>query len=234
MTCIALALGLHATCMALVTTARVPARAAIARTTQVEVAVVAKQKPQPEAPASEPAAPEPASAPKRARRSQPPPEPARAAPVLTRAEAPESPTAAEPVRFVSDPNGKSFGYGLVARGGSAERGEASPAPHAAATVTREEPIATRLSRAPLLLAHDGCRGFFPNAAPSNAGTVSVIATVRASGAIARLDIEQEAPAGQGFGRAARACLERQRFTPALDPEGATVAARTRIRIQFER
>jgi TonB family protein len=156
--------------------------------------------------------------------------------------APEDPTPSpandEPVRFVTDPNGRGYGSGMVARGGTADYAEhAVPVPAVASPAPAAKPglvFADKLSRQPSLGSADPCRGFFPQSAHSNRGQVSVIATVRDQGSIARVEIESETPAGQGFGAAARACLSKQRFEPALDDAGKPTAARTRIRISFDR
>lgn len=58
----------------------------------------------------------------------------------------------------------------------------------------------------------------------------MIATVRDHGGVVRTEIESETPIGEGFGAAARACLAKQRFEPALNDQGKPTAARTRIRI----
>ena len=62
----------------------------------------------------------------------------------------------------------------------------------------------------------------------------MVALIQPSGALAKLDVESEAPIGQGFARAARECLQRQRFAPALDRRGKPALARTRITIRFSR
>jgi hypothetical protein len=143
------------------------------------------------------------------------------------------------VRFVTDANGQGYGSGWAAAGGTAEHAEHPPPerprqPVPAPVVREREAIATRLSRQPLLRSRDGCRGHFPTSAAADRGEVALVATVRANGALAGLEIERELPLGQGFARAARACLRDERFEPALDPEGQPVMARTRIVLRFSR
>jgi len=196
-------------------------------------------KPEPE-PEPEPEPPPPAAAPRpvaQARAPRQPAPPSRAGALLTAPETAPVPSA-EPVRFVSDPSGRSFGTGSVARGGSADRGLAgavpSPAPPqpTAAAGLRITP-ADQLSRQPALLG-DGCRGYFPERARQDQGSVTLLATLRADGKVARLQLEAESPTGEGFGDAAKACLTRGQFTPALDDAGHPTAARTRVVVRFAR
>lgn len=240
--CIALALAAHGACVLAFARART---ATAPKLRELEVTLLAPPPSlEPEPPPEKTPEPVRAQAPKAARapeRSQPPsPSPARAGALLT-APAPQAPPPAnaEPVRFVTDPNGRGYGSGMVARGGTAERAdELVPAPQAPrAPAGPAKPglvLAERLSRQPSLGAHDPCRGFFPEGARSDRGEVSVIATVQDRGRVVQTEIELESPAGQGFGAAARACLSRQRFEPALDEDGKPAAARTRVRITFAR
>ncbi|HKU43643.1 MAG TPA: energy transducer TonB [Polyangiales bacterium] len=185
--------------------------------------------PEPESP-PQPAAAAPPPAP-RPQRAAKPPAPAQAGTLITARE-PTTPEPTEPVRFVTDPNGRSFGTGIVARGGSAQHGEAPTLPLPAAGGLRITP-ADRLRRAPQL-AGDGCRGYFPPHAQRDSGSVSLVATVLPNGSIARLDIQAETPLGEGFAAAARACLGQRKFVPALDEHGEPTAARTRINLHFTR
>jgi hypothetical protein len=188
--------------------------------------------PPPDPPPSAAEPPPPAKV--RTRRAPDPPAPARAGKLMTATEAPDA-RDDEPVRFVSDPNGRGYGTGIVARGGTAEHGEGSrlrPEPPRAASGVRITP-ADQLRRQPVLLG-DSCRGYFPDHARPDQGLVSIIATVQASGAIVRLEIESETPGGEGFASAARACLARRKFVPALDEHGEPTGARTRINLRFTR
>jgi hypothetical protein len=45
---------------------------------------------------------------------------------------------------------------------------------------------------------------------------------------------QEAPQGQGFGAAAKACAPHLRFAPARDSSGQPVAGEARISLRFRR
>jgi TonB family protein len=150
-----------------------------------------------------------------------------------------------PVRFVSDPTGASFGFGVVARGGTASHGVlgASASGHGAPspTPTLQPPSAgplvtpaSQLSRPPRLDEEDACRGHFPAGSRVDQGVVTLRVVVQASGAAARVSVEREAPADQGFGQAARQCLRAARFTPALDADGSPTTAAARVTIRFSR
>jgi protein TonB len=241
--CIAVACLLHGACVAYFARQR-GAALSTPKLKELEVTMLDPEPPPPAppppAPVTQELPPEPEK-PQRAERAKPaaPPSPARAGALLTTPEQPTlTPAADEPVRFVTDPNGRGYGSGMVARGGTADHAEhAVPVPPARSPAPAAKPglvFAERLSRQPSLGAHDPCRGFFPQAAQINRGEVSVIVTVRDQGAVVRTEIENEAPVGQGFGAAARACLAKQRFEPALDDAGRPTAARTRVRITFAR
>lgn len=237
--CIALACTLHGACV--VYFARERASAAQPKLRELEVTMLDPEPPPPPPVVPEPT-PEPeAEKPARAERDKPaaPPSPARAGALLTAPQDPtQTPAADEPVRFVTDPNGRGYGSGMVARGGTADHAEhAVPVPPAPSPLPAAKPglaFADKLSRQPSLGTADPCRGFFPQSAQSNRGEVSVVATVRDQGSVVRIEIESESPLGQGFGGAARACLAKQRFEPALDDDGKPTAARTRVRIAFSR
>jgi hypothetical protein len=81
---------------------------------------------------------------------------------------------------------------------------------------------------------DDCRGYFPDQAQTDLGRVALIAIVRPDGSIAKLDVASETPPGQGFAHAARACIQTQRFDPALDKKGRPATARTQISLRFSR
>lgn len=239
LTSVALACTLHGGCMLYFvhTHARTVAAPALR---ELEVEMLA---PEPPAPPPTPAPPrpaaepvEPARAPARTRAAAPP-APAHAGALLTQPEpATPAPQQDEPVRFVTDPNGRGYGSGLVARGGRAEHAEeaAVVAPERSAVAKARLVFAPHLSRQPMLAESDPCRGYFPRNAQSDRGDVTVIATIQARGAVVATEIETEEPAGQGFAAAARACLGQQRFQPALDDDGKATAARTRVKIRFSR
>lgn len=236
--CLALAACLHLVLASLLADAPVPELSIPVTEVELELPPAAPVPPPP-VPEPEPEPPPAAAAPPpvkmRARRAPEPPAPARAGALLTAQETPAAKDDA-PVRFVSDPNGRGYGTGIVARGGTAEHGESSapnpqPPPRAASGFRITPP--DQLRRQPMLLG-DSCRGFFPQHARPDQGLVSVIATVQSSGVIAKLEIESEAPSSEGFAGAARACLTRRRFVPALDEHGEPTDARTRINLRFTR
>lgn len=238
---IAFACTLHGACVVYFARAHAAVDAA-PKLRELEVTMLDPEPPPPPPPA--PVTPEPApesEKPVRAERAKAaaPPSPARAGALLTAPEDPTpTPAADEPVRFVTDPNGRGYGSGMVARGGTADHAEhAVPVPPAPSPDPAAKPglvFAEKLSRQPSLGGSDPCRGYFPQGATTNRGEVSVIATVRDQGSVVRTEIEHESPPGQGFGPAARACLAKQRFEPALDDDGKPTAARTRVRITFAR
>lgn len=160
--------------------------------------------------------------------------------VLTTTSDSPAPPFEAPVRFVTGAEGSSFGHGVVARGGRPEGDGGGPGTRSSGDVrptgTGSEGAlaitpAGDLSRLPTLGEADPCRGYFPSEAVSDRAEVTVFVVVRGDGRVARLELIEETPPGQGFGRAAQQCLKNKRFRGALDREGrpATAAARTRIR-----
>jgi protein TonB len=203
--------------------------------------------PPPPAPVPEAEPPlRPADAPAPAAPRSAPPAAARAGALLTRKDdAPPKPTDPEPVDFVTDPNGTSYGSGVVARGGTADHG----APGAVAGVPSAPAVAQRasapapgdaitpasdLSRAARLTVSNPCRGLYPNEASNDSGDVSLSLVVAATGQIRIVSILSESPPGQGFGRAARACMLAHRMDPAIDKTGAAVTSVASVIVHFSR
>jgi hypothetical protein len=162
---------------------------------------------------------------------------ARVGALLTSGEAAESD---DPVAFLSDPNGGVYGSGVVAQGGQAEYGAAQPVGASVAVPgpSREKgdvvvPLAN-LGRAPSLDEPDACRGFFPAEAAVDGAKVDLVVVVQAEGRVISATIARESPEGEGFGRAARACLLSKRFTPGADRAGRAVTASTGVRVFFTR
>jgi hypothetical protein len=143
----------------------------------------------------------------------------------------EARDSAEPVDFVSDPNGKSFGSGVVAVGGSAEHG-------AGAQLTRGPTSAIAaeadLSRRARLAEADACRGYYPRTARSDKGVALLAVSVRSTGVVAAASIVSESPMGEGFGQAALECLGRKVFQPAADLRGRAVDSVVRLNVRFTR
>jgi protein TonB len=225
--CLGAALLIHAGSLLWLDGRSIPPKAAPLPATEIELAP-----PPPPPTAAEAPAPEPAPAPrlKPIPRSKPAPTPAPAPALLTAADHATNDPA--PVRFASDPNGRSYTSGLVAANAVARPATAPAAPPAPPGGDRITP-ADQLERQPLWRGDD-CRGYFPEQAQTDLGRVSLIAVVRADGSIARLDVAAETPAGQGFARAARSCLQNQRYAPALDRRGQPTLARTQISLRFSR
>ena len=219
--------------------ARLPAqREAPLSITQVELAP-------PPAPAPEPSPPEPEAPQKVAPGSPAIPAPAaaqvaRAGKVLTaRSDTPAGATDA--VDFVTDPYGNSFGSGVVARGGTLSHG-AAPVPLAPPRVRGgggpvggdDVTPAENLSRAARLAEPNPCNGSYPRAASADSGQVTLALVVKASGELGSMVVLSESPPGDGFGAAARACLAKKVFTPAMDKQGKPVTASLSLRIKFTR
>jgi hypothetical protein len=169
------------------------------------------------------------------------PAPAAAGKLLT-AE-PSAPTNDAPLDFVTDPNGGSYGFGVVARGGSSERreGVSAPVPTAPA-IAGTAPIAkgdgltpaADLSEKPRLVADDPCKGYYPSDAIVDSAFATVRVIVESDGRTRNVQLIGEDPTGQGFGNAARRCLQTQRWNPAKDHAGKTVPTATTFRIRFHR
>jgi hypothetical protein len=88
---------------------------------------------------------------------------------------------------------------------------------------------------PMLLAADEpCRGLFPYSARAGHGEVTVVLDVTQTGVPHHPRVARELPAGQGFAVAARACAERLRFLPAVDPSGRPIESRSMVRLHFAR
>jgi protein TonB len=229
-----LALGLHGALSLAVRGA--PARVREPENvTVVELSPVAPSEPAPE----KVTAPESAEAPHAAAPAAPPA--ARAGALMTAHET--APDRDALVDFVTDPAGTSYGSGVVARGGTAERGVLGATPGGVGAPSRQtavpvgaEPLAAvaSLSRRAVLLAQNPCAGFYPSEASADSGAVTLTLVVRADGRVSSALVVSESPGGEGFGKAARACVEAQHFEPSLDREGRAVAAATTIKLRFSR
>lgn len=245
-----------------------PPRASAAELPPVEIelappeAAKPPEPPKPEEPKPEEAKPEPPApeapkaivlpAEKAPPASAPAPAAARAGALLTASDDAPKSAGEEPVRFVTDPDGGSYGSGVVARGGTADVGapgaKVGGAPNGAGAAIAKPPApvakpsgggealvaAKDWSRAPRLGDADACKGYFPSAADDDAGEVVVQVVVRASGEPGGVTVVTESPRGQGFGAAAKSCLSGKRFEPALGKDGQAVAAATSVRIKFSR
>jgi TonB family protein len=162
---------------------------------------------------------------------------ARAGKVLTAGDAQE---AGDPVSFVTDPEGNTYGAGVVAKGAVAERStepDRSPVkgPEGAPSARADALTAlSDLSRRPALEGDDPCRGFFPSRADRDEGRVTLNVVVQPTGAVGAVTVIGETPVGEGFGDAARTCLAAQKFVPALDRAGRPTRTATQVRIHFTR
>ncbi|MFO0659972.1 MAG: hypothetical protein U0165_09105 [Polyangiaceae bacterium] len=172
---------------------------------------------------------------------------ARAGALLTLpADAAKSDSKEAPVEFVTDPNGQSYGGGVVARGGTADFGArgaqvtpttpraAEPTAGSAARKADDVVAAADLSAQAKLTANDACRGYFPSGAESDNAVVALALVVRSDGRVGTATVLSESPASQGFGAAARTCMLASRFSPGLDKGGMAVTSATTIRVRFTR
>jgi protein TonB len=144
---------------------------------------------------------------------------------------------ADPVSFVTDPNGNPFGYGVVARGGTAMQATRPVASVPARPAAPPPEISTAHSdwtRAPRLDESDPCSGFFPRNAVADVGRVALVVVIDPGGRVTSTAIADESPPGDGFGQAARACLATKILTPALDRDGRPTHATATVRIRFSR
>lgn len=173
----------------------------------------------------------------------------RAAPAAARAgalhtAAPQTPAAQtdDTLDFTTDPNGTTYGGGVVAVGGTAAFGATgakadgrvnAPPVHSAVPAGPSLTALADLSRKPGLRA-DPCHGFFPAQAIDDSGDVGVLVTVASDGHVLNTTLVSESPRGQGFGAAARNCLQRERLSPALDRAGKPAATAIRINLSFRR
>jgi outer membrane biosynthesis protein TonB len=151
----------------------------------------------------------------------------------------------EAVDFTNDPNAATFGGGVVAVGGTATFGAAGARVAPVAGTTPNAPAVARpvgdvltpiadLSRKPQLPGSDPCRGFFPSSAQDDVGDVAVLVTIAKSGQVMNTQLLSETPSRQGFAAAARTCLAKQRFVPALDRAGNAAATAVRVNLRFSR
>jgi hypothetical protein len=237
----ALALGSHAGA-ALLFAQHGPRSVAEHTPPPVEVEFVTPPEPAPPAPLAE----APTELAKPASASAAPPAAARAGALhLAKADAAPAQQAEEAVDFTTDPNGASYGGGVVAVGGTSAFGAAGARVGSLAGNAPMAPVTTRpvgdrltpasdLSRKPRLPGSDPCRGFFPGTARDDAGDVAVLVTIAQSGRVSATQLLSESPRGQGFGGAARTCLASQHFVPALDRAGNTAATAIRVNIRFSR
>jgi protein TonB len=193
--------------------------------------------PPPEAPKPDPTPPE--LRPQRATATRVVQAPAKAAAgrLLTAEPSPSHTDTNAPLDFVTDPDGKSYGFGVVSRGGTSA-GEGVKT--AVTTAVAPAPVAPSLAapadlaEKPHLLAEDPCRGFYPGGASIDAAAAVVRVIIEPSGKVRDVTLVSETPAGEGFGAAARQCIRQQRFSPPRDHDGHGVATATTIRVRFDR
>lgn len=210
----------------------------------VDVEFLAPPEPPPPPPPEE-APPEPAQ-PAAPTAAAAPPAAARAGALhVASTQAAPAQQADEAVDFTTDPNGASYGGGVVAVGGTGTFGAQGAKAVPVGGNTPNAPVTGKpkgeglvavsdLSRKPQLPGSDPCRGFFPGSAQDDAGDVAVMVTISKSGRVSNAQLLSENPRGQGFGAAARTCLASQSFVPALDRDGNPAATAIRVNLRFNR
>jgi hypothetical protein len=122
-----------------------------------------------------------------------------------------SPAADAPLDFVTDPNGASYGFGVVSRRGTSAgegAGGKDPAQGAAVAAPAAPALtpAADLAEKPHLLVDDPCRGFYPASASVDSAAAVVRVVVATNGRVRDVTLLSEAPPGEGFGAAARQCI----------------------------
>jgi hypothetical protein len=237
---VSIAIGLHVV-LALFAPASAKPLAHVLPSMEVELAPPAP----PKSERIEPPKPEPAEPPKtpppRVAAAPRAPAPAAAGKLLT-AEPTAQPSDA-PLDFVTDPNGGSYGFGVVARGGSKEPREGVSAPVPASPRVAAAPVqkagdgltaAADLSEKPHLVNDDPCAGFYPADAIVDSAFAVVRVIVESDGRTRDVRLLSETPTDQGFGTAARRCLTGQRWAPAKNHDGLAVPTATTFRVRFSR
>lgn len=91
-----------------------------------------------------------------------------------------------------------------------------------------------LVHGPILRAATSCAGYFPVDARTGRGEVEIDVTVDAGGHARESHVLNEQPFGQGFGVAARGCVQTLSFAPAVDRSGAAVSGHAKLRLRFAR
>jgi periplasmic protein TonB len=201
----------------------------------------------PPPPAAEEKTEEPVKAPRppapaKAAPNEPPPAAAQAGKVLTREAAPDEPVDLTGNSFVTG-NADTYAGGVTASTGTADRavrdpnatGDGVPGGKGKAKQDVAED-APDMSTAPTLPPGRNWQCAFPPEADTDQidfQIVPILVTVGPDGSAKSVKIISDP--GHGFGRAARECALRQRFTPALDRQGRAVAGTTPpINVKFTR
>lgn len=202
-----------------------------------------EEPPPPPPPEPDPEPVKPAEPPPEAK-NDPPPAAAKVGNLLTAPDDPKADKSDEPYSFLTDPNGNEYGSGAAAIGGTADKAPpgavASGKPGGTGDATKPvtppppPPPAVDLSRKPTLNVADPCKGFFPGDADDDVAYVQVLVTIKPGGDVSSVTVLSENPKGQGFGKAARTCLQSAKFQPGLDKEGKATTATQQFNIRFAR
>jgi len=189
--------------------------------------------PEKPAPEPEPEAPKPvAIAPKGTSRDEPPPAPAQAGKILTQEPNPDEPVDLTGQGFVTG-NAETYAGGVTANTGTSKgpvrNYNAVPGGVPGGTGTKPAPAVAGpdLSRPASILGGTGTEWDCPFPPEADAEQidfqrVQIVVTIRPDGS--PQDVRVLGSPGNGFGRAARQCAMRQRYSPALDREGHPILA----------
>jgi protein TonB len=185
-------------------------------------------------------APKPPSAAKAAP-AEPPPAAAQAGKVLTREAAPDEPVDLTGNAFVTG-NADTYAGGVTSTTGTDTKAVRDPnatgdgVVGGKGTAKHSADDAPDLSSPPTLPPGGKWQCAFPPEADTDQidyQIVPILVTVRADGTAQSVKVISDP--GHGFGRAARECALKQRYTPALDRQGHPVAATTPpINVKFTR
>ncbi len=222
-------------------------------TLKVEPAIVMIEPPKEEPPPPPPPEPEPEpvkqAAPVEAKAPEPAPPPAAAkvGSLLTAPDDSKNDPDEGAVKFLSDENGKEYGSGTAALGGTADQAgpgakkdgkDGGNGTKPGGTGTNVAAVQTGpvvdLSKAASLTVDNPCKGFFPGDADDDLARVEVLVTVKPDGTVGNVSVLNENPKGQGFGKAARTCMLSARFNAALGKDGKPISATQQFNIRFTR
>jgi len=209
----------------------------------IQVALQPEPEPEPpppqEPPPEAPAEPAPKPPPKAPAARQPVPEPpapaaAQAGRVLTAEPDPDEPVDLTGTTFVQG-NADSYAGGVTASNGTATHAVRAPTARAEGVPggTGTAPAGPDRSRPASVVERNWACPFPPEAAGVNLEKVNIVVVVSAQGKLR--DVQVVGDPGNGFGREALRCAQRDKtYVPALDRNGTPVTGTFAIVVTFER
>ena len=208
-----------------------------------EVEVEKAKPPEPPPPPPEPEKEEPKPAPKELPKDQPPPPPAPAEAARVIATDPDPNTPADMTDTIVQGNADKYAGGVTTNNGTSKTAvtstAATPTGVPGGTGTAAAPTVPKIDRsrkASLLGSVDWSDCPFPAEADAeqiDQAFVMIQVKVKPDGNPDSVTVVQDP--GHGFGREARKCAMRKKFTSALDPDGNPIPAVTNaFRVRFER